>query len=237
MCTAKVYVDFGNHPGKDRIPREAALCGCRVVTNLRGAAAYREDVELDDCLKFDESVPPEIIVNEVNTLISAYEESAALYDKYVRKTQNEFRRFETDLYNTVCALNVMEDNTVVDEDSEHHILELFAESLNQGDTVGAFRSLLAYRKNGFCETEEFRILEIVFRQMIGECEEAYFCASDALEQYPENYELHMCMAEICNALGRNEQMQKEAALAVRCAAGTGEEHEVSEWSRCILMSY
>lgn len=25
MCQAKVYVDFGNHPGKDRIPREAAV--------------------------------------------------------------------------------------------------------------------------------------------------------------------------------------------------------------------
>jgi hypothetical protein len=28
MLLAKVYVDFGNHPGKDRFPREAAMCGC-----------------------------------------------------------------------------------------------------------------------------------------------------------------------------------------------------------------
>ena len=40
MHLAKVYVDFGNHPGKDRIPREAAICGCCVITNREGSAAY-----------------------------------------------------------------------------------------------------------------------------------------------------------------------------------------------------
>jgi hypothetical protein len=43
----KVYVDLGTHPGRDRIPREAALMGCVVVTNLKGAAAYREDIMVD----------------------------------------------------------------------------------------------------------------------------------------------------------------------------------------------
>ena len=33
---AKVYIDFGNHPGKDRIPREAAISGCVVITGKRG---------------------------------------------------------------------------------------------------------------------------------------------------------------------------------------------------------
>ena len=43
---AKVYVDFGPHPGMDRLPREAALAGCIVVTNREGAAQYEEDVPL-----------------------------------------------------------------------------------------------------------------------------------------------------------------------------------------------
>jgi len=43
----KVYMDLGSHPGRDRIPREAALMGCVVVTNLSGTAAYREDVMVD----------------------------------------------------------------------------------------------------------------------------------------------------------------------------------------------
>lgn len=53
MQAAKVYVDFGNHPGKDRIPREAASCGCCVITNKKGSAAFYEDVPIDDKYKFD----------------------------------------------------------------------------------------------------------------------------------------------------------------------------------------
>ena len=46
MQSAKVYVDFGNHPGKDRIPREAAVNGCCILTNKRGSAAFAEDVPI-----------------------------------------------------------------------------------------------------------------------------------------------------------------------------------------------
>jgi len=43
---ARVYVDFGPHPGMDRLPREAALAGCVVITNAEGAAGYEEDVPI-----------------------------------------------------------------------------------------------------------------------------------------------------------------------------------------------
>lgn len=44
LSRAKLYVDFGPHPGMDRLPREAALAGCLVITNAEGAAGYEEDV-------------------------------------------------------------------------------------------------------------------------------------------------------------------------------------------------
>lgn len=43
MRHAKLYVDFGEFPGRERMPREAALCGCCLVTSKIGAAAYNED--------------------------------------------------------------------------------------------------------------------------------------------------------------------------------------------------
>lgn len=47
MCQkAKIYIDFGNHPGKDRFPREAAVQGCIVITGNRGSAAYDADVPI-----------------------------------------------------------------------------------------------------------------------------------------------------------------------------------------------
>ena len=48
MEESMLYIDFGNHPGKDRIPREAAMCGCCVITNREGSAAYYEDVSIPE---------------------------------------------------------------------------------------------------------------------------------------------------------------------------------------------
>ena len=50
---AKLYIDFGNFPGKDRMPREAAIHDCCVITSRSGAAAYYEDVPILDKYKFD----------------------------------------------------------------------------------------------------------------------------------------------------------------------------------------
>ena len=51
--TSVLYIDFGNHPGKDRIPREAAMCGCCVITNREGSAAYYEDVAIPHEYRID----------------------------------------------------------------------------------------------------------------------------------------------------------------------------------------
>lgn len=50
----RLYVDFGPHPGRDRIPREAALCGAVVITGRRGAAGLAADVPLPDRFRLDE---------------------------------------------------------------------------------------------------------------------------------------------------------------------------------------
>ena len=53
LSQAKVYIDFGEHPGRDRIPREAAACGCVVITGRRGSAGNAVDVPLADAYKID----------------------------------------------------------------------------------------------------------------------------------------------------------------------------------------
>ena len=50
---AKLYIDFGNFPGKDRLPREAVLHACCIITGRLGASAYHEDVPIRDEYKFD----------------------------------------------------------------------------------------------------------------------------------------------------------------------------------------
>jgi hypothetical protein len=59
--TAKVYIDFGHHPGKDRMPREAAAAGCCILTSRSGAAGNDLDTPIDEAYKFevsDSSIAP-----------------------------------------------------------------------------------------------------------------------------------------------------------------------------------
>jgi hypothetical protein len=56
-----VYLDLGAHPGKDRMPREAALAGSIVLVANRGAAANGVDVPLPQAHKID--VLPDIVAN------------------------------------------------------------------------------------------------------------------------------------------------------------------------------
>jgi hypothetical protein len=57
MSRAKLYIDFGEHPGKDRLPREAAALGCCVLTNRRGSAANDRDVPIPARYKLDDMDP------------------------------------------------------------------------------------------------------------------------------------------------------------------------------------
>ena len=68
LASAKVYVDFGEHPGRDRIPREAALAGCVVITGTRGSAGNGIDIP----------IPSEYVIGEdspdaVNRIVAAIE--------------------------------------------------------------------------------------------------------------------------------------------------------------------
>ena len=41
---AKVYIDFGPYPGREKIHREMAVCGCSIITGSDGCASNPIDV-------------------------------------------------------------------------------------------------------------------------------------------------------------------------------------------------
>lgn len=55
MNRAKVYVDFGNHPGRDKIPREAVAAGLCILTGIKGSAFYYGDIPIPNEYKFDQN--------------------------------------------------------------------------------------------------------------------------------------------------------------------------------------
>lgn len=93
---SKVYIDFGDHPGKDRFPREAAMAGCCVVTGRKGSAANKIDVPVPSCYKLDESAKSfekdfhEIIEN----IFQDYERCYTDFEVYKNKISAEFGVFK-----------------------------------------------------------------------------------------------------------------------------------------------
>lgn len=92
--TSKVYIDFGHHPGKDRFPREAAICGCCIITGRRGAANYEEDMPIPPQYKFEDTdgqIPA--IIQQIKYCMDHFEETQHDFDHYraiIRGQEAEF---------------------------------------------------------------------------------------------------------------------------------------------------
>lgn len=95
---AKVYIDFGNHPGKDRMPREAAILGCCVITGKRGSAAFYEDVSIPDDYKFDDKNENiSNIIDKIKDCFNNFEESYKDFEYYREVIKKEPQKFIDDL--------------------------------------------------------------------------------------------------------------------------------------------
>ena len=99
LIAAKIYLDFGTHPGKDRIPREAAMCGCIVITNRKGSAFFNEDVPILDTYKIDyEPGKDESIIQFFTECFNEYEKRIVDFDAYRLKIKGEEDQFNDDLH-------------------------------------------------------------------------------------------------------------------------------------------
>jgi hypothetical protein len=71
LSQAGIYIDFGNHPGKDRVPREAARAGAVVLLRKHGSAKFFEDHPLADEYFFtDTDVQNGRLYNKVKQILS-----------------------------------------------------------------------------------------------------------------------------------------------------------------------
>lgn len=102
---SKLYIDFGNHPGKDRIPREAALNGCCVITGLKGSAKFFEDVSIPSKYKIDEKrTSVSDIAALIQEIIINYESHINDFAYYRNNILREEKEFE---YQIKCLFNLI----------------------------------------------------------------------------------------------------------------------------------
>ncbi len=102
MRKAKVYIDFGYHPGKDRLPREAAGNGCCIITNKLGSAAYK-DVDIPMQYKHGQSKREvNIIVNQIRFILSHFDVVSKDYSHYRENISKEKAEFVNDAIRLFC---------------------------------------------------------------------------------------------------------------------------------------
>uniref|UniRef100_UPI003F9645E5 hypothetical protein n=1 Tax=Mycobacterium sp. TaxID=1785 RepID=UPI003F9645E5 len=99
LSEAKVYIDFGEHPGKDRLPREAAALGACVLTNRRGAAGNAVDLPIPEDCKIDDRKPKweRRAANKIHELLGDYTNQAPRFDEYRRQIAGEPHQFAADV--------------------------------------------------------------------------------------------------------------------------------------------
>jgi hypothetical protein len=93
--TSRLYVDLGHHPGKDRMPREAALLGCCVITGRRGSAGNAEDVPIPPGYKFgaEQLARPLLVLGRIRNILAWYERRVGDFAAYRRVIAGEQAAF------------------------------------------------------------------------------------------------------------------------------------------------
>jgi hypothetical protein len=92
---AKVYIDFGFHPGKDRIPREAAILGCCVITNKQGSANFFKDIPINEEFKFE---------NEIYNLLPIKDKIEDIFNNYIDNLA-KFENYRIEIINQELEFN------------------------------------------------------------------------------------------------------------------------------------
>lgn len=95
MKKAKVYIDFGFHPGREKMPREAVLLNCCLIAGKQGSAKYKEDMPILDEYHFgdtEENIP--LIISKIEDCMYNFDEKIKDFEDYKILISNEKKLFE-----------------------------------------------------------------------------------------------------------------------------------------------
>lgn len=109
LAKSKVYIDFGHHPGKDRIPREALMSGCCVVTNLKGSAGNEVDVPILPKYKIDIKDRNSLINTKeiIYECLNNYQERFLDFKNYENEIKNQKNQFFLNVKNFIIEQNLL----------------------------------------------------------------------------------------------------------------------------------
>lgn len=99
----QLYIDFGQHPGKDRIPREAAVLGCCVLVNRKGAAGNANDLPFDNAYKLAENIPQ--VAQMIRFILDDYDTHVKRFEHFVAEIMQQEQRFDAEVQGLLKRLS------------------------------------------------------------------------------------------------------------------------------------
>lgn len=107
ILKSKIYIDFGDHPGKDRMPRECASGGCVVITGTQRCGANKKDIPIETKFEYDEdndSYDYQKIGEFILEAIDNYDIYFEQQKKYRSVIRKEKKTFIKEVQNMVSSL-------------------------------------------------------------------------------------------------------------------------------------
>lgn len=78
-----IYMDFGSFPGAERLPKEAVVNGCLIITGKNGASKFHSDVPILEKYKFDVSKDNiDSICDMIRYMLDNYDALYSDFDEY-----------------------------------------------------------------------------------------------------------------------------------------------------------
>lgn len=100
--SSKLYVDFGPFPGAERMPKEAVLLGCSVITGCLGASAFYKDVPISDGFKYENPLnEKDDVIKKMKWILDNFDSTTSFFNEYrivVRNLEMKFKKSLKDIF-------------------------------------------------------------------------------------------------------------------------------------------
>ncbi len=94
MSKAVIFAEFGNSPGRDRMPREAVMSGCIIFMNTRGAAAFKDDFNIPREYTIPDSPGnTKYILQQITNRALNYQDYIGDFDEFRNQLREEKKNF------------------------------------------------------------------------------------------------------------------------------------------------
>ena len=99
---AKLYVDFGEFGGPERMPKEAVYFGCNILVANHNAAANDFDVAIPQKYKVEDGTPAEVFESVIGNMLARYEELNRDFVPFREKVERLEDNFLGHIQNVFC---------------------------------------------------------------------------------------------------------------------------------------